>query len=299
MDLKIYRYFYQVAKLGSVREAAEKLHISPSAISRHIKALEQSHDAILFYRSTKGMELTDIGKIIYQYSEMLFNQHRVVLNQINDLKSIGQGSIFYGSIEGVLTSLILPAITKFQEQYPNISFHGSIESTDSTYRLVGENIIDFGIAFEGMEREDVENIASFSTNIIIVTDSKNSILNRDNIKFKELTKYPIATLSDKFYTRQLLQVIEMQEATSLNIKMESDQIDFLKRFVLEKQFLGIFPEFAVIRELETGIFRKIDYQDPRLCNIKTVIIQKRQRFQSYAARVFLKYLMDEIEDKLP
>lgn len=298
MDLKIYRYFHQVAKLGSVREAAETLHISPSALSRHIKVLENHHDVILFCRSSKGMELTDIGEIVFQYAEMLFNQHRVLLNQINDLTNLGQGSISYGSIEGVLTSLILPAITKFQEKYPNVSFRGSIESTDNTFQLVGENAIDFGVAFDGDFRDDVENIAAFFTNIVVVTDSRNKYLNKKDINFKELVGYPIATLSDKFYTRQLLKTIEVNEGQSLNITMESDQIDFLKRAILKKSYIGIFPEFAVISELEEGVFRKIDFLNPRFCNIKTVIIQKKGRFQSSAMRIFLAYLINEIEHKL-
>lgn len=298
MDLKIYRYFHQIAKLGTLRKASEKLHIAPSALSRHIKSLEEHHNVILFCRSSKGMELTAVGEIVYQYSERLFNQHRILLNQINDLTSVGQGSISYCAIEGVLSSIILPAVTEFQKNFPCISFHGSIESTDSAYKLVSEGVIDFGIAFEGDYHNDIENIAEFYSDIIIVTDSENSFLKTNIIHFEELAKHPVATLSDSFYTRQILHKIELNEKISLNINMEADQIDFLKRFILKKEYIGIFPEFAVIDELEAGKLRKISYENNDLCNIKTVVIQKKCRFQSNATRMFLDYLINQIKNKL-
>ena len=63
MDLSQYYYFFEVVQAGSVRKAAEKLFVSPSALSRHIKKIEELHDAILFNRSSKGMELTEVGEL--------------------------------------------------------------------------------------------------------------------------------------------------------------------------------------------------------------------------------------------
>lgn len=294
MDLKIYRYFYEVAKTGSIRQAAENLYLSPSAISRYIKRLEDVHDATLFERSVKGMELTDIGRIIYQYVEVAINQQRMLENKISDYKNLDRGNISYSSIEGVLSSLILPTMTKFQAKYPKIAFSGTIESSYMVYKYVADGLIDIGIAFEEANRFDVEVIDYFYTDVVFITDNNHHDI-PNNLSIQTLSQYPIATLNSKFYTRQLLNSLNHKHNANLMIQMESDQIDFIKRFIANKNYIGVLPEFSVSKEIKNGLFRKINCQDDSLEKIKTVVIQKKGRFHSNAMHVFISYLMNEIK----
>lgn len=298
MDLKVYRFFYEVAISGSIREASDKLFISPSALSRHIKTLEEQYNTELFSRSRQGMELTDTGKVVFLYVQNFINSQRILKNQINELKNVDTGSIYYGTIEGVLGSLILPAINKFQKIYPNVTFTGTVKSSDHTYKLVEENMIDFGVAFEAVDRFNIEVIGSFYTDLIFVVSNKKKI-SRKETQWEDLAQWPLVTLTSKFYTRKKIDIIAREHNTHLNIVIESDQISFLKKCILDNpNYLGIFPEFAVLEELELGDLIKINYNNDRLKNIKTVIFQKKGRHQSHAMSKFLSYLLNEVDNKL-
>ncbi len=64
VDLDLYRVFCVVAREGSLTRAAEKLHITQSAVSQAVKQLESQLDTTLFLRRHKGMELTPIGRMV-------------------------------------------------------------------------------------------------------------------------------------------------------------------------------------------------------------------------------------------
>ena len=64
-----YKYFLTVSKVGSVRKAADILHISPSAISRQISCLEHNFKAKLIDRLASGIQLTEEGKILAHHME--------------------------------------------------------------------------------------------------------------------------------------------------------------------------------------------------------------------------------------
>lgn len=66
VNLDLYRVFNSVAKCGSLTKAAKELYISQPAVSLAVKQLESQLGAALFNRTHRGMELTEIGKLIYE-----------------------------------------------------------------------------------------------------------------------------------------------------------------------------------------------------------------------------------------
>src|SRR4051812_24887104 len=72
MELNHLKVFYEVAKIGRFMEAAKRLNISQSALSRSVALLEESEGVQLFERSKKGVTLTPIGLQVFQRCEQLF-----------------------------------------------------------------------------------------------------------------------------------------------------------------------------------------------------------------------------------
>lgn len=293
MDLSQYYYFFEVVRAGSVRKAAETLFVSPSALSRHIKRIEQLHDATLFYRSAKGMELTEVGKLVYTYTELILNQRRVLTNQIHDIKNLDRGTLTYCSIEGVLNSLLLPAISNFQKKHPNIHFKGSVTSSADVYKSVADGIADFGVAFEQPDLQWVEEVSHFYSNIVAVADINNPFKG-DKIDFKDLKSVPLAMLNGDFYTRQLTDVLSKKFGFSLNIIFEIDQIEIIKQLIHDRSYITILPDFSVQKEIKNKRFKVIEISETSLKNIKTVIVYKKNRYKSQRLIHFLETLKNEV-----
>lgn len=73
LNFKHLYYFYIVAKEGSIKEAASKLHVSQPTISDQIKLLEQYFNCKLFRRKNRGLLLTPEGELTQQYAEKMFS----------------------------------------------------------------------------------------------------------------------------------------------------------------------------------------------------------------------------------
>lgn len=76
------RYFWMVAKEGSLRKAAERLSVSQPSISAQIRLLEDSLNEKLFRRSGRGLQLTDTGRLVYGYAEEIFAIGREMLGAV-------------------------------------------------------------------------------------------------------------------------------------------------------------------------------------------------------------------------
>lgn len=73
MNYKHLHYFYQVARLGGVNRASERLHLSPQTISGQIQSLEAALGTPLFAKSGRGLMLTDTGRMVFEYAEAIFS----------------------------------------------------------------------------------------------------------------------------------------------------------------------------------------------------------------------------------
>lgn len=78
------RYFWMVAKEGTLRQAAEKLSVSQPSISAQIHELEESLGAQLFRRSGRGLALTDVGQVVFDYAEDIFSTGQDLLDAVRD-----------------------------------------------------------------------------------------------------------------------------------------------------------------------------------------------------------------------
>src|SRR3954464_10487211 len=78
MELNHLRVFFEVARIGKFAEAAKRLNISQSALSRSVALLEEAEGVQLFERSKKGVSLTATGTEVFRHCEELFQTvHRI------------------------------------------------------------------------------------------------------------------------------------------------------------------------------------------------------------------------------
>lgn len=125
-NLELYKIFIQVANQKNITKASQNLHISQPAVTRHIKNLETELNTILFNR-TKGMELTDAGKKLY--NEISTPIEKIV--EIDKRYSQTQ-EILLGTYATMLSKVLSNPIAKFYEENPNAKI---ITITDNSKML--------------------------------------------------------------------------------------------------------------------------------------------------------------------
>src|SRR5687768_3242917 len=79
------RYFWMVAREGSLRAAAERLNVSQPSVSAQLRLLEESLGEVLFHRSGRGLSLTDTGRFVFSYAEEIFSLGRELVGAMNQV----------------------------------------------------------------------------------------------------------------------------------------------------------------------------------------------------------------------
>lgn len=144
-NLSSYRIFYTVANTGNISKAAKELYISQPAISKSIQKLEESVCCKLFSRSSRGVVLTDEGKLLYEHVSEAFETLTMGEEKLKRSIELGVGHLKIGVSSTLCKYLLLPYLKEFIRQNPHISISISCQSTNDTLKLLEDNKIDIGL----------------------------------------------------------------------------------------------------------------------------------------------------------
>ena len=144
-NLSSYRIFYTVANTGNISKAAKELYISQPAISKSIQKLEESVGCKLFSRSSRGVVLTDEGKLLYEHVSEAFETLTMGEEKLKRSIELGGGHLKIGGSSTLCKYLLLPYLKEFIRQNPHISISISCQSTNDTLKLLEDNKIDIGL----------------------------------------------------------------------------------------------------------------------------------------------------------
>lgn len=141
-DLELYKVFCEVVKYKNISKASEKMYITQSAVTQSIKKLEDSLGGMLFYRKSKGVELTEEGKNLYEYikdsMETMSNAENIFSKYIN----LESGKIRIGGGNSLISSLILEPLMQFMKEYPNIEISINNGLTTGLMQKLGNGELD-------------------------------------------------------------------------------------------------------------------------------------------------------------
>ena len=134
-----------MANTGNISKAAKELYISQPAISKSIQKLEESVGCKLFSRSSRGVVLTDEGKLLYEHVSEAFETLTMGEEKLKRSIELGVGHLKIGVSSTLCKYLLLPYLKEFIRQNPHISISISCQSTNDTLKLLEDNKIDIGL----------------------------------------------------------------------------------------------------------------------------------------------------------
>ena len=127
MDWDKLRIFHAVADAGSLTHAGETLHLSQSAVSRQIRALEESLNATLFHRHARGLILTEQGELLFDATSTMNRRLETAEARIRDSKEEAFGELRVTTTTGFGTLWLAPRLPALYEKYPELKIDLMLE----------------------------------------------------------------------------------------------------------------------------------------------------------------------------
>ncbi|SMP10871.1 LysR family transcriptional regulator [Shimia sagamensis] len=127
MDWDKLRIFHAVADAGSLTHAGDVLHLSQSAVSRQVRALEESLNTTLFHRHARGLILTEQGELLFDATTAMNKRLDAASARIRDSEEEVFGELRVTTTIGFGTLWLAPRLAKLYEQYPDLNIDLMLE----------------------------------------------------------------------------------------------------------------------------------------------------------------------------
>ena len=291
--LSLYRIFYTVANTGNISQAAKQLYNSQPAISKSISRLEESLGIVLFSRSSRGVTMTEEGRILYEHVRTAFEAIDAGEEQIRRMTALNIGSLHIGASNTLCKFVLLPYLQSFIEAYPHIKILLSCLSSNQTLTQMDSGKIDIGlVAHPGSLRTldfyslgTIQDIFVASPAYLKNLDLKPEEIHSGRQLFERAT---LMLLDKQNMTRQYIDDYLTTNHLQTHHTIETTSMELLIEFAKIGLGVGCVIKEFVLEELKNGQLIEIPLDIPiHQREIGFTYIKKRQ--QEKAVRHFIEF----------
>lgn len=257
--LDLYRVFHVVCRNKSFSKAAEELYMTQSAVSQAISKLEKSLDVQLFYRTSKGVVLTNEGKLLYEHVNSSLRIIRAAEDKISEFKSLKTGLLRIGVGDTITRHFLLPRLKEFHMAYPGIQLKILNGTTLEICDFIKSGQADVGICNLPVEGEQLEIVPSQEIQDIFVCGEKFRHLTERKLRLRDLQDLPLIFLEKKSNSRLYIEQFLQEKGLRVSPVFELGSYDLLLEFT--KANLGVS---CVIKEFSTDYLERGDVLELKL-----------------------------------
>jgi len=285
MDFDQLETFLEVARLSSFSRAAEKRFRTQPAISAQIRALEEEVGARLLDRSGGKVSITAAGKAFQKYAEETLQARRGVITAIAEMERIPRGEIVVGANEGTCLHILPEVFSEFKKQYSGVSVNINRLESAGILESVIDNSVDFGIVSLPVNDTRLTVVPIHRDELVIITPPKHPLAKSKSVTIADAAKYPLL-VPEAGHTRDAIEQLFHERKLKLNISMELDSSELLKRFVAADMGIGFIARSNVLEDVQAGVLAALLIADVTIRRDLALVFRKDKAL-SRAALAFI------------
>ncbi len=191
-------YFLHVCECGSVSKAAEKLYISPQALNKQIRTLEEELGEKLFRRSTRALDLTNFGSFFRNQMQPVYHLYRTAQDHVTHYLDATKQTLRVGFFQGVpKRRVIQPIITELMIGLPDVQIELGSAEMDEIYADLRSNKTDLAITNVKPDERipDLIQIPLLAMPCMIVVSYLHPWMAKDSVGLEDMAQAPVLFLS--------------------------------------------------------------------------------------------------------
>lgn len=285
MDFDQLETFLEVARLSSFSRAAEKRFRTQPAISAQIRGLEDEIGAKLLDRSGGKVSLTGAGKAFQKYAEDAIQARRDVVTAMAEMERVPRGEIVVGANEGTCLHVLPEVFSEFKKQYPGVSVN--INRLESAGILSGiiDNSVDFGVMSLPVNDNRLTVVSIHRDELVIITPPRHPLSKAKSATLADASQYPLL-IPEAGHTRDAIEQYFHERKLKLNVSMELDSSELLKRFVAADVGIGFIAHSNVLEDVRAGVLVALTIADATIRRDLALVFRKDKAL-SRAALAFI------------
>lgn len=201
VTLRQLRAFVAVARTGSFTLAADSLHVTQSALSGLIKELEQAVGVQLVDRTTRRIQLSEVGRECYPLFDKTLHDLDAVLSEITNLKTLKKGVVRIAVPQLMACTLMPEVIVAYKKQHPEVQVKLIDCGVESVVERVQSGEVDVAVGPERAETPGVDARELFEMPFVLVFPKKHPLGKQPRVRWADAMRYPFISLQGQFTER--------------------------------------------------------------------------------------------------
>jgi DNA-binding transcriptional LysR family regulator len=293
MNIESAKIFCDLVELKNFSRTAELHGISQSAVSQQIAQLEMAHNVQLINRKKRPLELTPPGQAFYAACKDLLERY----DQLNhELATLTKPScrVNLASIFSIGMHTLQPYIKEFMKIYPDVNLSVEyLDAKDIYTRLLRGNL-DIGVV--ALPKRDRNTIVySFENEpLVLVCPPSHAFSGFSEIDIHRLQGQKFIAFSQNVPTRQHIDRILKRYDVAVQVMMEFDNIETIKRAIEIKSGLSILPQSSIQTEIQSRTLTAIEFSNEHFFRPTGIVIRKDHQLNK-AAQYLLELMQQEVD----
>ncbi len=288
------RYFLEVVRCGSISEAAVRLCVSGSAVSRQISGLEALLDVPLFERRPRGMVPSAAGELLAVHARRGALEAERVVTEIEGLKGLRRGHVRLASSAGFAIEFLPQVIADFRNQYPGIQFQLQVSSPGAVTTAVLHGEADIGMTYSRAAEEGVRVEYRQTMPVLAIMRPDHALARLRSVTLAQMHPHAIALPDRDNTVRQLFDIGCSQRGLVFSPVLTSSSFEALTNFVLHSGGLSISGEITVRHRLRRGELHGAVIRE-RSMDARSIELQTLNgRTLPESSRTFLEFLRAQL-----
>ncbi len=282
--------FYTVARLLSFTKAAEALHMTQPAVTFQIRQMEEHFNTRLFDRSRNRIDITEAGRVIFEYAERIFEQYAEMENAVREVTGDVSGAITLGASTTIAEYMLPALLGDFKKQYTDINLRLKVTNTEGIVSMVENNVIDLGVVEAPVSNKSLMVEVCRIDQLVVIVPPGHPLAKREAIGIEELQAWPFICREQGSGTREV--IIEYLHAQGLHKDylhncLELGSSEAIKGAVEAGMGVSILSKTVINKEQQLGTLVGIPLA-PALERPFSFVRQK-QKFRSGAIEQLLDF----------
>jgi LysR family hydrogen peroxide-inducible transcriptional activator len=278
MTITQLQYVLAVAENKNFTLAAEKCFVTQPTLSMQIKKIEEELNVLIFDRTKKPIQLTEIGQKIVNQAKNIVNEADRIKDIVEQQKGFIGGEFRLGIIPTIMPTLLPMFLNNFIKKYPKVKLIIEELNTDEIIVKLKNGHLDAAIASTPLQEEKLKEIVLYFEPFVAYIPENHSIANKDEIEISDLNIDEILLLQDGHCFRDgILNLCKMGGIANNNhFQLESGSFETLIKLADEGLGMTLLPYLHTLDLKENDRKKLRHFKEPKPAREVSLIFPKTQ-----------------------
>jgi DNA-binding transcriptional LysR family regulator len=250
LDSRQLRAFVTLARTGSFTQTARELHLTQSAISHSMKALETDVGCRLLDRLGKKVALTQAGEQLLQHAQKILNEMDTARASLGKLGKWGRGRLRIGASTTACQHLIPPVLREFKESFPEHVITIEPGDTQSLVEALLQHRLDLALSLQPQNEPQLEFHPLFTDELCFIVGAQHPWAKDGKVERTEIAKQNYILYSKSSVTFRMVEDYFRREDLVLNAVLEVGSMEATKELVKLGLGISVLAPWIARQELE-------------------------------------------------